>query len=80
MKTLGVEQLYIDKVSGKNADRPQLKKMMAYVREGDIVVVESISRFARNTRDLLELVERLTEKRVEFVSQKPNLWSNQKMQ
>ena len=70
MKTLGVEQLYIDKVSGKNADRPQLKKMMAYVREGDTVVVESISRFARNTRDLLELVERLIEKRVEFVSQK----------
>lgn len=70
MKTLGVEQLYIDRVSGKNADRPQLKKMMAYVREGDTVVVESISRFARNTRDLLELVECLAEKRVEFVSQK----------
>ena len=36
--------------------------MMEYVRRGDTVIVESISRFARNTRDLLDLVERLTEK------------------
>ena len=44
--------------------------MMEYVRRGDTVIVESISRFARNTRDLLDLVERLTEKQVEFVSRK----------
>ena len=44
--------------------------MMDYVRKGDTVVVESISRFARNTRDLLELVEQLKEKEVVFVSQK----------
>ena len=44
--------------------------MMEYVRKGDTVVVESISRFARNTRDLLELVEKLTAKEVEFISQK----------
>ena len=57
MKELGVEQVYIDKMSGKNTDRPELKKMMSFVREGDTVIVESISRFARNTRDLLDLVE-----------------------
>jgi len=44
--------------------------MMEYVRRGDTVIVESISRFARNTRDLLELVEQLTGKGVEFVSKK----------
>lgn len=70
MESLGVDELYIDKASGKNAQRPELQKMMEYVRKGDTVVVESISRFARNTRDLLELVERLTAKQVEFVSQK----------
>lgn len=70
MKSLGVEQLYIDKASGKNADRPELRKMLTYVRQGDTVIVESISRFARNTRDLLELVEQLTAKQVEFISQK----------
>lgn len=58
------------KASGKNADRPELRRMMEYVRRGDTVIVESISRFARNTRDLLDLVEHLTEKQVEFVSRK----------
>ena len=41
-----------------------------HARRGDTVIVESISRFARNTRDLLDLVEQLTEKQVEFVSRK----------
>lgn len=70
MQSLGVDQLYIDRASGKNADRTELRKMLTYVRQGDTVIVESISRFARNTRDLLELVEQLTDKQVEFVSQK----------
>ncbi len=70
MEHLGVDELYIDRASGKNAQRPELQKMMEYVRRGDTVIVESISRFARNTRDLLELVERLAGKGVEFISQK----------
>lgn len=70
MRSLGVDQLYIDRASGKNSDRPELKKMLGYVRQGDTVIVESISRFARNTRDLLDLVEQLTAKQVEFISQK----------
>ena len=61
---------YIDRMSGKNTNRPELRRMMEYVRRGDTVIVSEISRFARNTRDLLELVERLTEKGVEFVSKK----------
>ena len=70
MEELGVEQVYIDRISGKNTERPELKRMMSFVREGDMVIVESISRFARNTRDLLDLVEQLTRKQVEFVSKK----------
>ena len=70
MQELEVDEVYIDRMSGKNTNRQELKRMMEYVRRGDIVIVESISRFARNTRDLLELVERLTEKSVEFVSKK----------
>ena len=70
MEQLGVEQVYVDRMSGKDTQRPQLQKMMEFVRRGDTVVVESISRFARNTRDLLELVERLRQKEVGFVSQK----------
>ena len=70
MESLGVSEVYIDRMSGKSADRPELKKLMEYVRRGDTVIVESISRFARNTRDLLELVEQLTAKGVEFISKK----------
>ena len=70
MKELGVNQVYIDRMSGKNTNRPELTKMMNYVRQGDTVIVESISRFARNTKDLLELVEQLTSKQVEFISKK----------
>ena len=67
------DRVYIEKASGKNADRPELKAMLDYVREGDVVEVESYSRIARNTQDLLAIVSRLTEKGVDFVSQKEQI-------
>ena len=70
LRKLGVDEIFLDKASGKDTDRPELQRMLTYVRKGDTVIVESISRFARNTRDLLELVEQLTAKEVEFVSKK----------
>lgn len=73
MESLGVEKIYIEKISGKSKDRPKLQEMMSFVREGDTLIVESISRFARNTRDLLDLVEQLKKKKVEFVSKKENI-------
>lgn len=76
MNQLDVETIYVDKVSGKNTDRPELQKMMQYVRSGDTVIVESISRFARNTKDLLELIEQLNRKNVQFISQKESLDTN----
>lgn len=73
MEQLGVEKVFIDKMSGKNTDRPQLNAMLDFVREGDVVVVESISRFARSTRDLLNLVNGLNDKQVDFISQKESI-------
>ena len=73
MEQLGVDEVYVDRMSGKNTTRPELQKMMEYVRRGDTVIVESISRFARNTRDLLELVEQLSAKGVEFISKKETI-------
>ena len=67
------ENTFIEKQSGKDTKRPQLKKLMTTVKSGDKIIVESISRFARNTRDLLDLVEKLSRKNVEFVSQKENI-------
>ena len=76
MEQLGVDKVYLDKMSGKSKDRPQLQAMMQYIREGDVVIVESISRFARNTKDLLSLIEELDQKNVAFISQKENIDTN----
>jgi len=73
LKALGVEKLFVDKCSGKNAARPELMSMMRFVREGDTVIVSEISRFARNTRDLLNLIDELTSKGVEFESEKEKI-------
>lgn len=70
MQEYGVEKVFSEKISGKNADRPELKKMMDFIREGDCVIVESISRLARNTRDLLTIVEEIHKKGADFISQK----------
>ena len=68
-----VGKLFIEKLSGKDMNRPQLKALMEFVREGDIVIVESYSRLARSTRDLLSIVEQLESKSVKFISLKENI-------
>jgi len=68
-----VENIFIEKLSGKNTQRPGLQALLAVIKPGDSVTVESISRFARNTRDLLDLVEQLTSKGAEFISLKEAL-------
>ena len=70
MRELGVDKVYIDKASGKDTARRQLQEMLQFVREGDTVIVESYSRLARSTRDLLDIIEALKAKGVEFISKK----------
>lgn len=73
MDSLNVEKIFMDKLSGKDQNRPELLNMLSFVREGDVVIVESISRLARSTRDFLSIVDQFTEKKVEFISIKENL-------
>lgn len=73
MEEQKVGKIFIDKASGKNIDREGFKSMMEYIREGDVVVTESISRIARNTRDLLQIVSQFTEMGVEFISLKESI-------
>ena len=67
------EKIFEEKISGKDANRPELQKMLDYCREGDVVCVESISRLARSTRDLLNIIDKLTKKDVGFISYKENI-------
>lgn len=73
MKNYGVEKIYSEKLSGKNTDRPEFQKMINFLREGDTLYVESISRLSRSIRDLLKTVDTLTEKGVMLVSSKENI-------
>ena len=67
----GTDRLFVDKLSGKNTERPALTEMLAYVREGDTVRVASLDRLARNLDDLRRLVTDLTANgvRVEFIKE-----------
>ena len=47
-----VDKLFTDKLSGANTNRPELQKMLAYIREGDIVMVTELDRLGRNNQDL----------------------------
>lgn len=73
MEDYKVDKIFEEKASGKNTSRVEFKKMMDYVREGDILYVESISRLSRSVRDLLKIVDELTEKGVHFVSAKESI-------
>lgn len=68
-----IEKWYIEKVSGKDTNRPKLQEMLDYVREGDTVYIHDFSRLARSTKDLLEILEELTAKGVTLISNKENL-------
>lgn len=71
-----IEKWYIEKVSGKDTNRPKLKEMLDYVREGDVIYIHDFSRLARSTKDLLSIVETLEAKGVSLVSNKENIDSS----
>lgn len=65
-----IDRTFIEKVSGKDTNRPEFKKMMEYVREGDVVYFESFSRISRSLHDLLGILDEFERKGVQFVSLK----------
>lgn len=87
LKTYNIDQVFIEKASGKDTKRPVLQQMLTYCRKyempkgltkdeeeerKDVVYVESFSRLARNVRDLLNIVETLAQKDVKIISLKEN--------
>jgi DNA invertase Pin-like site-specific DNA recombinase len=68
-----VDKVYSESISGKNTNRPQLKAMLEYVREGDILYIESLSRLGRSTKDLINIVEELNNNNVQLISLKENV-------
>ena len=68
-----LDKTFEEKISAKDRNRPKLEAMLDFVREGDTVYIESYSRLARNTRDLLNIIHELEEKKVHVVSLKEKL-------
>lgn len=73
MKAYPIEKIFSEKVSGKTANRPKLQEMLDFVREGDVVHVHDFSRLARNTKDLLDIVDSLTAQGVTLISNKEGI-------
>ena len=68
-----IDKWYIEKVSAKDTNRPKLQELLDYVREGDKVYIKDFSRLARSTKDLLDIIESLEEKKVSLISLNENL-------
>ena len=73
LRRYGICKWFTEKISAKDTNRPQLKMLMEYAREGDTVYIHDFSRLARSTMDLLNMVETLQAKGIELVSVKENV-------
>lgn len=69
----GCERIFNEKMTGTKSDRPELKTMMLTLRPGDTLIIDSFSRLSRSTKDLLDIVEKLTAMNVHLVSLKEKL-------
>jgi len=75
MKEYGIpeEDIFIDSISGTKFDRPELGRLQSVLRDGDTVVVESLSRVSRSSKDLLTLLEDWQKRGITFISDKEKL-------
>ena len=73
LKKYNIDNWFTEKVSAKDTNRPELKRMIEFVREGDTIYIWDFSRLSRSVKDLLDIVETLQNKNVHLVSVKENL-------
>lgn len=76
LNAYGVDKVYQEKITGTKIDRPQLERLKEVLREGDVVVIESLSRLGRSTKDLLTIIEEWESKGIKVVSLKEKIDTN----
>ena len=74
LKAAGADPIYREKVSGVRADRPQLARLMGGLKPRDVVVVTKLDRLGRSTRELLDLIDRISKAGASFRSLGDPLW------
>ena len=73
LKRCNIDKWFVEKISAKDTNRPQLNAMLDYAREGDTIFIHDFSRLARSTKDLLEIIDYLQKKNIILVSSKENI-------
>ncbi|MGK9156192.1 recombinase family protein [Acinetobacter radioresistens] len=73
LESIELDRCFIDKLSGKDTNRPKFQEMLAYVREGDTIWVHSMDRFARSLKDLVTEVDKLVKRGVALKFVKENI-------
>lgn len=66
-KEVKADKVFVDKLSGKNLDRPEFKAMMNYIREGDVLEVVSLDRLSRDYNDLKNVIQKLRDRGVKLI-------------
>jgi DNA invertase Pin-like site-specific DNA recombinase len=80
LRAAGAGTIFREKISGARADRPQLAKLMASLKAGDVVLVTKLDRLGRSTRELLDLIERIGKADASFRSLGDPLWDTSSSQ
>lgn len=73
LSKFNIEEMFIERASAKDTNRPKLQEMIKFARKGDTIYIHSLDRLARNTEDLLALVRQLEERGIHLVSNKENI-------
>lgn len=73
LKKYGVDVIYNEKMTGTKKDRPELTKLLERITKGDTIVIESLSRLGRSTKDLIDLTELFKGKGVRLISLKESI-------
>jgi len=73
LKQYGIDELFTEKITGTKSNRPELDKVKLMARHGDTIVIESLSRLGRSTKDLLTLISDFQDKEIKVVSLKENI-------
>ena len=73
LQAYGYDEVFTEKMTGTKADRPELDKVKLVAREGDVVVIESLSRLGRSSKDLLNLLDEFERKGIQVVSLKESI-------
>lgn len=73
LESFRIDKWFIEKISGKNTNRPEFQSMMNYVRSGDIIYINDFSRLSRSVTDLFNIIEELQKRQIRLISLKENL-------